>query len=91
MNPADIRPSNPAAFKHRSHFRARLPDRPNFAFRPLAGKFMQFEEPLTALNYVRQDPTAEMKEKLQAEEYLSKMLASTPGQNNLLLFNQVQV
>ena len=91
MNLANILPSNPASFKYRSDFRTRLPSKPNFAFQPIAGKFMQFEEPLTALNYVRRDPTADMRDRLQAEQNLSKMLSNTPGQNNLLLFNQEQV
>jgi hypothetical protein len=91
MNLDNILPSNPAAFKYRSDFRTRRPSTPNFAFQPIAGKFMQFEEPLTALNYVRRDPTVDMKSRLQAEQNLTKMLSSTPGQNNLLLFNQEQV
>ena len=98
MNPRDsilrrdqIRPGVPSDFRYKSAFRPQAPRTPYLANRPLAGKFLAFEDPLIPLNQIRRDESMDMRDRRKAEQRLSLMLASTPGQNNLLLFNENMV
>jgi len=91
MKPADLRPGNPALFKYKSAFRPRRPRTPNFVDKPLAGKFLGFEDSLLPLAQLKQDETIDMGDRRKAEQRLSLMLGNTPGQNNLLLFNENMV
>ena len=91
FKPRKFERPNPSKFKYRSDFTIRRPGIPDPVVKPLAGKFLAFEDPINTLTSIQKNENFDIEDRLLARLQMSKMLTNTPGQNNLLLFNEYLV